>query len=106
MDGNPGSNRRTQRINVLECEGRYRGETTAQTYWYPGFTPANGDDPAEELWQRFGTYIRQHNFLTGDTLNPVSLNLIGSLISRMGGTLFVLIDRVFLSFSDRPESKR
>ena len=34
VDGNIGRNRRTQRTNVLECEGRYRGETTAQTYWY------------------------------------------------------------------------
>lgn len=71
VDGNIGRNRRTQRTNVLECEGRYRGETLAQMYWYPGYTPANGNDPSEVLWERFGAYIRQNNFLTGNTLNPV-----------------------------------
>ncbi|MCJ1347171.1 hypothetical protein MMC31_005392 [Peltigera leucophlebia] len=71
VDGNSGRNQRTQRTNVLECEGRYRGETLAQRYWYPGYTPANGNNPSEVLWEQFGAYIRQNNFLTGNTLNPV-----------------------------------
>lgn len=33
--------------------------------------PQTRTNPFEVLWEQFGSYIRHHNFLTGNTLNPV-----------------------------------